>query len=515
MKKSIYFVVSLVVLSTAIYSAAPLWAAEFGQQSFRINSSPNIVGSGARALGVGGAFIAIADDATAASWNPAALIILKRPEAALMLSYEQRERFGTASFADFNYIAISYPFNFLRRNMIVSFNYQRLLDFNSDYNKHFLDDEHTIAEIVEYDAGLSPNGHYYISKNDTLRHSAINVSKEVTGDIGAIAPAYAIQITPKISFGFTLNFWMDGLVNDGYSSVYKEKQESFVRLDTYFYEDLNDDGHAQDDEYLGEEPGDPDQVIEGRLTYKSDYKFSGFNANIGLLLAITRHLTVGTVYKAPFTATVDFKQRGVNSQRRFDGTEWINNRDTRKLDFRYKMSFPAVYGLGLAWRFNDNFTMALDGSYTPWEDFVIQEYVKKGKVEPTGFGTGGNLYHATSRTSGVNGLSAKYADIDGVVTGRLGAEYLIIKPKTVIPVRMGLVYDPEPAQGHPDDFYAVTGGTGVMLFNRLLIDLAYEYRWSQSATVVTVANGATGDLLYEVHKPVTQHIVLLSTILHF
>ena len=514
MKKSIYSVVSLVILSLSICSAAPLRAAEFSQQSFRINSSPNIVGSGARALGVGGAFIAIADDATAASWNPAALIILKRPEAALMLSYEQRDRFGTASFADFNYIAVSYPFNLFRRNMIVSFNYQRLLDFNSDYKKHFLDDEHTVS-WESPDGLIGPQGHQVMVESDTFRHSAIDVSKEVTGDIGAIAPAFAIQITPKISFGFTLNFWMDGLINDGYSSVYKEKSNSFVRLDTNFFEDLNDDGVAQPDELLQAMPGNPNQALEGRLTYRSDYEFSGFNANIGLLMAITRHFTVGTVYKAPFTATVDFKERGVNAQRRFDGVEWINVRDKMKLDLRYKMTFPAVYGLGLAWRFNDNFTMALDGSYTPWGDFVIQEYVKKGKVEPTGFGTGGNLYQATSRTSGVNGLATKYADIDGVVTGRLGAEYLFIRPKTVIPARLGLVYDPEPAQGHPDDFYAVTGGAGVMLFNRLLIDLAYEYRWSQSATVVTVANGATGDLLYEVHKPVTQHIVLLSTILHF
>jgi hypothetical protein len=35
--------------------------------------SPNPVGSGARALGFG-AFIAVADDATAASWNPGGLV---------------------------------------------------------------------------------------------------------------------------------------------------------------------------------------------------------------------------------------------------------------------------------------------------------------------------------------------------------------------------------------------------------------------------------------------------------
>ena len=49
-----------------------------------INSAPSPVGSGARALGMGGAFIAIADDATAASWNPGGLTQLERPELSLV-----------------------------------------------------------------------------------------------------------------------------------------------------------------------------------------------------------------------------------------------------------------------------------------------------------------------------------------------------------------------------------------------------------------------------------------------
>jgi hypothetical protein len=50
-----------------------------------IFSAPLARGSGARALGVAGAFTAVADDATAASWNPAGLIQLERPEASFML----------------------------------------------------------------------------------------------------------------------------------------------------------------------------------------------------------------------------------------------------------------------------------------------------------------------------------------------------------------------------------------------------------------------------------------------
>src|SRR5262249_18832771 len=43
-----------------------------------------VLGAGARAFGMGGAFLARADDATAASWNPAGLSYLRRPELSLV-----------------------------------------------------------------------------------------------------------------------------------------------------------------------------------------------------------------------------------------------------------------------------------------------------------------------------------------------------------------------------------------------------------------------------------------------
>ena len=53
------------------------------QVPIKISITPEPVGSGARALGQS-AFIAVADDATAASWNPAGLINLERPEASFV-----------------------------------------------------------------------------------------------------------------------------------------------------------------------------------------------------------------------------------------------------------------------------------------------------------------------------------------------------------------------------------------------------------------------------------------------
>ena len=66
---AICFILFSLLLFVSQICAQPLVRVE-------IPSSPNPVGSGARALGMGGAFIAIADDATAASWNPGGLIQL-------------------------------------------------------------------------------------------------------------------------------------------------------------------------------------------------------------------------------------------------------------------------------------------------------------------------------------------------------------------------------------------------------------------------------------------------------
>src|SRR5262245_46008711 len=45
------------------------------------------LGAGARAFGMGGSFLARADDATAASWNPAGLSYLRIPELSLVGNY--------------------------------------------------------------------------------------------------------------------------------------------------------------------------------------------------------------------------------------------------------------------------------------------------------------------------------------------------------------------------------------------------------------------------------------------
>ena len=56
-----------------------------------------VLGAGARAMGLGGAFIAVADDATAVSFNPAGLAQLLQPEVSFVARGTQRN----VSYQDF------------------------------------------------------------------------------------------------------------------------------------------------------------------------------------------------------------------------------------------------------------------------------------------------------------------------------------------------------------------------------------------------------------------------------
>jgi long-subunit fatty acid transport protein len=90
------------------------------------------LGSGARAFGMGGAFLARADDATAASWNPAGLSYLRRPELSLVGARTGFERgaFGQEPDDTFHgytpdFVAVTYPL----QSGSIQLSYQRVFSF--------------------------------------------------------------------------------------------------------------------------------------------------------------------------------------------------------------------------------------------------------------------------------------------------------------------------------------------------------------------------------------------------
>ena len=183
-------------------------------QEAHVSGSPNPVGSGARALGMGGAFIGVADDATAASWNPGGLIQIETPEVSLVISSERLSEDRTfmnnpgasgeyhVTLHDINYFSLAYPFTWKEKNLIVSLNYQTLYNFNKehiyDYTYRDVTTSTTETDIVVVD---------YIIDRSGPRHTLL----ETEGYLKAISPAVAVQITPTFSLGFTMNYFHPSL----------------------------------------------------------------------------------------------------------------------------------------------------------------------------------------------------------------------------------------------------------------------------------------------------------------
>ncbi len=423
----------------------------FQRQHLEIPSSFNPVGSGARALGMGGAFIAVADDATAASWNPGGLIQLERPEISIVgasLYRTEDNSFGlnpeacgkqNISESNLNYMSVAYPFTLFNRNIVVSLNYQHLYDFTKSWDYRL----------------------FYGAENVSTFE---NIKFDQWGKLSAIGLAYAIQATPYLSLGMTLNFWGDYISKSGW------KKESNIHSKGYL--DFGG-GHGADFNY----------------TYykKENSSFEGFNLNLGFLWNATPRLTIGAVFKTPFTAEIDFDA--------IEQTDWtFPDFPEQNLTFfsqqseNQKMDMPMSFGIGFSYRFSDNLTVSADIYRTEWDDFVLKD--SKGK-----------------KKNPITGKNADESWLDPTRQFRMGAEYLFIGDEYVVPLRAGIFYDPAPAVNGVDDFFGFSLGSGIV-FERFVFDIAYQYRFG--------SNVGKSYLEYlDFSQDVNEHTVYSSVIVYF
>jgi len=412
---TILFFVALLLFLYGELQAASIF------QQVGIASSPNPVGSGARAVGMGGAFIGVADDATAASWNPAGLIQLEKPELSIVGEYFNRsdqfssdqhpeiDNTGRVDDVNLNYFSATYPFHFYR-NMVVSINYQRLYDFERNFDYRF-----------NYsDAGL-----------DVMQDKHFDQD----GFLGALGFAASIEIIPSLSFGATLNLWTDELLWDnGWNAKFSESA-------------------------VGTLAGTPVTI---NTKIKDDYsEFRGINANFGLLWNINKYVTLGGVVKTPFKASLKHKFS-------FDQVQTfgppVNAVITSRENYseNVDLDMPLSYGAGLAVRFSDVFTMDIDVYRTDWSEFFLED------------GQG-------NKFSPIDGRPKNESNVKDTTQVRIGGEYLFISQtkNIIVPVRVGAFYDPEPSEDEVKDFYGIAVGSGIA-YKQFIFDAAYQFRWGNN-----------------------------------
>jgi len=386
-------------------------------QSIEMTSSPNPVGSGARAIAMGGAFIAIADDATAASWNPSGLIQLEKPEFSLVggfnsISEDNSFRFGAEGNGkqsvydwNFNYLSFTHPLVLFNRNIVLSINYQHLYNFSREW-----DFPYTISS--------------------TTFTTPSNIHIDNIGQLSAIGLAWSIQATPDLSFGFTFNIWDKWPGKNSWQEIHQEYGEG-IHIPT---------SENFTRQYFG----------------KDNYLFRGFNANIGILWDISTSLTFGAVLKTPFKADITHESKFISSMifPNFPDADYAIS-DHRTYDEELKM--PLSWGIGFSNRLSKELIIAFDIYRTEWNHFVYKD-------------------HQGIERSPLSGMTKEKSDISATHQLRLGFEYRINQKKYIIPVRGGIFYDPAPAEGNPDDYYGFSCGLGLNT-HQFSFDFAYQFRF--------------------------------------
>jgi hypothetical protein len=291
-------------------TAAELRLAPEVEALLRARSSLD-VGSGARAYGMGGAFLARADDATAASWNPAGLSYLRRPELSLVgarNSFSSEEfrpatefvetETGAGRIADF--VAATYPVTLGPVSGAAQVSYQRVVNFTAD----------RIAENPD-----------------------VITSSESTGGFDVVALGTGLRVFNSLRLGGTLNRWFNGYTQE----IIREPRVGRTR---------------------------------GRVDQVSEYELSGWNANVGVIWQPVESLNLGVVGKTPFSADMTLRRERTD----FSPSSSTFTRNSAGPRDNVRLDLPGALGVGVSWRPVGQLTLSADYTRTFWSRARIRNF---------------------------------------------------------------------------------------------------------------------------------------------
>lgn len=516
-----------------------------------IFAAPLPVGSGARALGQAGAFTAVADDATAASWNPAGLIQLEWPELSAVYRGSDRTDHHAPKNQDvstaqnqyanheLNYLSAVYPARLNNRNITFSLNFQEAYDFAFAFTGTFLErNNQTEAFRTNYNYSISYTTN--IVQDSQIFDMETTISREVDrwvnqspesqllssihflqeGTIDALSPAFAIELNPRLSIGATLNVYLDGSgrgnpIRSTKTAEYEGHSENdstihalgdyyiatawegvwfggtFVPVATPFSgesETIIVNG-ASTNQYTST------HLLQGRYQEENRTEnLYGANATLGALWVAHEKLTLGATLELPWTGrgkqtkTIEHEIVTYNSNRVEVARTTHSTQKRRDVEY----TFPLYWSIGGLWRWSDRFFSSLDLSRTHWSSF---SYKAEGE----------------ERINPLTGTPFSSSSPDDCWSARFGSEYLMILRQTEIPLRGGLFWEQRPALGSPDHYWGFSLGSGLSIGKspaRIIFDVAYLYEQGNNVMEALLPDRA-------LHSDVTRHQLFLSAIWHF
>lgn len=414
-----------------------------GQSNDEVQSGTqwNFSTPGARSLGLGGAFLAVADDATAAYANPAGLTQLSSPEASL----EARAWSYTSRFVDRGHrpdtgvtgIGVDTVDGLVmgeREDAVSALSFASYV--HTETRVAFAVYRHQVADFA---AALRSHGPFVGARDSPGR--AAPARAELALDIAGWGAAAAWRPLPALSLGASLSWQTFDLAS---------RTERFARRERT--------GDPLQDSLTGGFFGPADFLPENLQTVQTqrgdDAALAG---SVGVLWRPSARWSAGAVWRRG--AAFDFTAELVGGPR----DESPGQVDPR-VGGAGVFHVPDVWGLGVAWRPQDNLVVAFDWdrvAYSALSDDLLN-LLRAGRGEEELF---------------------RISDVDEL---HLGAEYQAVAWRFPVAVRLGAWFDPDHrlryegrnallrARFAPgEDELHVAGGVGIVVL-RTQLDLAVD-----------------------------------------
>lgn len=449
MKKSLISVVAILFLISSL---------SFAQSDVEIDQIESLtsynyydfdfVGNGARARGMGNAFIAVSNDVTAGAWNPAGLIDIDK--TVLSINWSKLNPAG-------NSFSVSYP--------TPGTQIRSDIDHSGSFSN---------ISSANFVSPIRLKGHPFVmSANLTRNFDVFNqLSYETFGPAIIFTPAAnGIVYFDTLIFDYNQDFQTSGGVNSvnfGFGTRLYNNITFGVAINIYTGNsilEVNETVHFDSVRYAVTQWAEFDQFT----TVRDTNKFSSSNFTFGFKRDGEK-LDLGLTIRTPFELK-ESRQQAIFKITEINGLISSSQTDTTFFqDILYKYEMPWMFGLGFGYQVNDELLVAADFEYRPF--------------------SGGEIKYRISQTINPGGDNIEeYLIIDpewkDVFTFRLGGEYLKEFDFGTVPFRAGFGYVPvaDPALS------AVTGsrssvantnlsaGTGIH-WSQVMFDLAYTYSMS-------------------------------------
>ena len=282
----------------------------------------NTFGVGAKAMGMGGAFLAVADDFTTLYWNPAGLAQIKKFELFGGFSHSEMDvetRFSRARMTKAdrsktrpNSIGLVYPLYATRGGVALALGYNRPQNFDSE----------VAVQGIDPSTGTVFSG---------LSVDEVNINQ---GGIGIWSFGAGVFISKNIQLGGSIDFWYGSSFNE-LDSTAQDISNIDVELAGFGFHDI------VDREYMG---------LGGRVGLLAR---AGDNVTFGLTATLPMDLEVDEVWRQETEASFD------NGETETD----IDEGSTPLFDIER----PFEFGGGIAVKLLEKrLTLAGDVRFTDW-----------------------------------------------------------------------------------------------------------------------------------------------------